>query len=346
MRIYQRARAWYIDYSFNGRRFRKKIGPSQQQAEIALREIGLKIAKGDTDDLEKLNYVLFDSLCKEYLFYSKANKAPQSYRRDQISIKNLLGVYTGKLITEVTAHELEMYKNRRRDVVKPATVNRELSCVKHMFVKAVDWDYLKENPLKSVKLFKEPPGRIRYLTEEEIKKLIDCCAYYIKPIVETALNTGMRKGEILNLKWSNVDTTNKVITITNSKNNESRGVPINDALLATLMKLENGTPKDSPVFRWENGMPIKSIKGGFNNAVNRAGISDFRFHDLRHTFASHLVMNGVDIRTVQQLLGHKTIAMTMRYSHISNEFMKAAVDKLRLTGYNDSVPKSGTKSGV
>lgn len=330
MRLYQRGSVWYIDYSFKGKRVRKRIGPSRERAEEILKRINRKIRKGNTEGLDRQTFLLFEKVCDEYLNYSAANKAKSSYRRDQISITNLLNVFRGRLITDITAYELEQYKNQRRRKVQPATVNRELACIKHMFTKALDWKLIKENTTKCVKLFKEPPGRIRYLSEEEMKRLLDCCRKYLKPIVMMALNTGMRKSEILALKWSDVDMINRMIKITNSKNNETRYVPINDNLFATLIKMSHCSAGEKKIFTWDNGKPIKYINNGFYNAMKRANITNFRFHDLRHTFASHLVMKGVDIRIIQQLLGHKTLAMTMRYSHVSNDAMKAAVDKLNL----------------
>jgi len=332
MGLYRRGSVWYVDYSFDGKRVRKRIGTSREQAAEVLKRINRKIVTGKTSGLDGQSFLLFEKLCDEYLLYSNANKAKSSHRRDTVSLKNILKTFRGRLITDITPRELERYKNERRKKVAPATVNRELSCLKHMFSKALDWKMMKENPMKSVKLFKEPPGRVRYLTEDEIKRLLSCCASYLKPIVIMALNTGMRKGEIFTLTWADVDMVNRMIRITNSKNNESRYVPINDTLFAALLKLGDNSKTDRPLFIWKNGKRIRRIYNGFRNAMERAEIRNCRFHDLRHTFASHLVMRGVDIRIVQQLLGHKTLAMTMRYSHISNEAMKAAVDKLNLAG--------------
>jgi integrase len=338
MRIYQRKAkgVWYLDYSFNGRRVRKKVGTSKKMAELALKEIELQIAKGEFLGVIELKKVVFDKLCREYLVYSKANKAKQSHRRDTTSINNLRKSFKGKLISEISAYDLEQYKNIRKDEVEPATVNREISCIKHMFTKAIHWDYLRKNPLRSVKKFREPPGRVRYLKENEIAKLLYCCAEHIKPVVITALNTGMRKGEILNLKWSDVDIVKRIITIRDSKNHESRHIPINDELYTVLLKLPQNSNCDGHVFLGKHGEPIRSIQNAWERTVKNAGITDFRFHDLRHTFASHLAMRGVDIRVLQELLGQKTIAMTVRYSHLSNKVLRKAVDKLNITDYNDS----------
>lgn len=339
MRVYQRKGVWYIDYSFNGRRVRKKVGTSKKMAEFALKEIELRIVKGEFLGITEPKEMLFDKLCDEYLKFSKSNKAPQSHRRDQVSIKNLLRNFGGKLIANIAAYDLERYKSFRRNEVTPASVNRELSCIKHMFNKAVQWNYLRENPFRNVLKFKEPAGRVRYLTEEEIDKLLNCCADYLKPIVVTALNTGMRKGEILRLKWEDIDLKNRVITIRTSKNNEARIIPMNDILHRELISI-GAEIGPQYVFTHTDGRPYHDIRGGFKATLKRAGIKDFRFHDLRHTFASHLAMKGVDIRTIQELLGQKTITMTMRYSHLSNKALKEAVDKLNSAKYN------GTKVGT
>ena len=329
MRVYQRKAkgVWYIDYSFNGKRVRKKVGTSKKMAELALKEIELQIAKGEFLGIVEDRRMMFDELSAEYLKFSKASKRPQVHRRDKIIINNLLKAFSGREIKNISVHDLEEYKMQRRKEVSASTVNRELTCIKHIFNKAVEWRYLGLNKLRVVKRFKEPPGRLRYLNENEIEALLKECAEHIKPIVIIALNTGMRKGEILDLSWSDVDMDNRVLTIKRTKNNESRTVPINETIYKMLGSLRDGS-NGQPVFANKDGNPYRDIKHGFARAVQRAGIEDFRFHDLRHTFASRLVMAGVDIRTVQQLIGHKDIRMTMRYSHLSDAHLKEAVKKL------------------
>ena len=147
----------------------------------------------------------------------------------------------------------------------------------------------------------------------------------------------MRKGEILNLKWVDVNLRTRVISILNSKNCEKREVPINEDLARTLLAVPKN-PKSPYVFCKENGMPYREVKVGFRAALRRAKIKNFRFHDLRHTFASHLVMRGVDLKTVQELLGHKDMRMTLRYSHLSADHKRAAVEKLssRMDTYMDT----------
>jgi integrase len=213
-----------------------------------------------------------------------------------------------------------------------------------MFNKAIHWGYLTQNPLHDVQDFKEPPGRVRYLTDVEVEILLNSCYGHIKSIVIVALNTGMRKGEILNLEWRDVDLRNRLIIIRNTKNNESRTIPINEILYETLTLLGH-TTDEQYVFANRNGNPFGDVRTSFRNALKRAGIEDFRFHDLRHTFASKLVMRGVNIRTVQTLLGHKDIAMTMKYSHLSDAHLKEAVKKLEV-GTNLAQEASTKRRGL
>lgn len=213
---------------------------------------------------------------------------------------------------------------QRINSVQKATVNREIACLKNMFTKAVQWGYASVNPVREVKLFKENNTIVRYLTSKEQQMLRACCREHLRPIVITALNTGMRKLEILNLKWANVDFDLKLISIIETKNNEIRYLPMNETLTEALESVKKYAY--SPyVFCDNNGNHYGDIKKGFSSALKRAGITNFRFHDLRHTFTSYLVMSGVDIRTVQELMGHKSIEMTIRYAHLSPGHKQSAV---------------------
>ncbi len=153
-----------------------------------------------------------------------------------------------------------------------------------IYQKGKNWyiDYcVKANPAKKVKLLKEPPGRLKYLKPEEAGALLKACASHIHPIVVIALTKGMRKSEILNLLWQEVDLGNRKITVANTKNNEKRAIPINQTLYKELSVLQTNSDSDY-VFLGKNGLPVGDIKKGFLGALKRAGIVDFRFHDLRH----------------------------------------------------------------
>jgi len=242
-------------------------------------------------------------------------------------MKYLLEAFGELKLSSIRANQLEQYKRLRREKVSVASVNRELALLKHMFHKAVDWEYLKTNPAQTVKLFKEPPGRLRYLLPEERDLLLKECSGILLVIVITALETGMRKGEMQNLKWKDVDFERRTITLTRTKNKEIRTLPISDTLLSVLQRLYLER-RGIWVFSKPDGKPYGNWRRSFETACKQAGIEDFLFHDLRHTFASYLVMSGVDIRTVQELMGHKDIKMTMRYSHLSKAHLLDAVNKV------------------
>jgi len=336
-RIFKRGKVWYLDFTYRGRRIRKAVGKDKKTAELALKDIEVRIAREEHLGIHENKRVLFEEFAEEYLEYSKANKAPGSFRRDITNVRNLLVDFRGKLLSEITTEQIEKYKVKRRKLVSPASVNRELSCLSHMFTLAIRWGIVSKNPMKGVKKFKEPPERLRFLTQDEINRLLTTCSPHLRPIIITALNTGMRKSEILKLRWEQVNLSQRTITLRKTKNNELRVIPINEFLYETLRKLPS-LGKSEWVFPNENDKPFGDIKTAFKAALRRAGIEDFRFHDLRHTFASHLVMNGAHLRTVQQLLGHKDIKMTMRYSHLSKDFVQEAVEnlgeKLRQFGTN------------
>ena len=325
MGIYKRGEIYYVDFYVDGKRVRRKIGKSKTLALKALESAKADVIRGKYQIPVKKNKVLFEEFAKIYLDHVKGYK--KSARSDGTSIRNMMPYFKGKKLEEIHPFAIETFKIKRRKEVKPASVNRELACLKHMYNMAIKWGYVKKNPVREVKLFKENNERLRYLSEEEEEALIEACVPHLRPIVIVALNTGMRKGEIFGLKWKSVDFRNHTIRIEKSKNNESRIVPMNELVYEVLRK-QRKLNNQEYVFVNKNGKPYTDIKRSFKSALEKAGISDFRFHDLRHTFASNLVMSGADIVTVKELMGHKSIKMTMRYSHLSQQHKREVVEKL------------------
>jgi integrase len=326
MGVFRKNTAWWIDYRADGRRIREKVGPSKALADKVLRKRQVEIAEGRFLNVRKVRRYLFAAAAERFLDYSEANK--KSFKRDRCIVhKHLLPAFGKRFLNEITSWDVERYKAARKTGPKPATVNRELACLKTIFNKAIHWDMTDKNPVRGVKLFRENNRRDRYLTTDEIPVLIRESAPHLRPLVITALNTGMRLGEILALTWKDVNFDRGQITIRDSKNGESRVIEMNSALSGTLRTLER-RPQYPQVFLGRSGRPVADFRGAFNRACKRAHITNFRFHDLRHTFASHLVMNGTDLATVKELLGHKTLQMTMRYAHLSQPHKKKAVEDL------------------
>lgn len=328
MGIYIKNGKYYIDYRVDGKRVRECVhSTNKRMAEKALSVRKAEIIQGRYHFKQDKGNVRLCDFAKEYLEYSEENKRKSSHIRDITLVKNLLSFFKDEKLSRITSFLIERYKMMRRETVEPATVNRELACLKNMFNLAIRWEKAETNPVRLIKFFKEPPGKMRVLSKEEEEKLLNASSEHLKPIIITALNTGMRLSEVLGLKWCNVDFNNRVITVENSKNNERRRIPMNLYLTNTLKDLKR---YGEHVFCNENGEPFGAIKTGFYAALRRSGISHCTFHSFRHSFATRLVMNGADLPTVKELLGHKTIAMTMRYAHPSPEHKRKAVESLSM----------------
>ncbi len=184
-----------------------------------------------------------------------------------------------------------------------------------------------KNPMKAVKFFRESEGRLRFLEKEEIGRVYNACPDYLRPIVALAICTGMRKEEILGLKWLDIDFRRKIVTILKTKSQKKREIPIGDGISRLLLKEKKH--QDSPyVFCQADGRRIGSFRKAFKTALKKAGIEDFTFHDLRHTFASHLVMSGVDLKTIQEIMGHGSFKTTLRYAHLAQDHKRRAMKVL------------------
>jgi len=337
MSVYKRGKNWYIDFTFQRERVREMIGPSRKIADAVIAKRKAEIAENKFLDVRKEpDPVRFYDFAKEYLQWSKANKKPSTYNRDLSLMRQLNREFETKAIQEITTWQIEKFKTRRKEEVKPASVNRELALIKHMFTKAVEWDRVKESPVKKVKLLKGEVKRMRFLVPDEIQRLLSNCADHLKPIVTVALHTGMRKGELLGLQWDQVDFKQGIITLLDTKNHERRDIPMNETVKAILKAMERRGPY---IFCNGDGEIFGTVRKSFETALRKSGIKDFRFHDLRHTFASNLVMEGVDIMTVKELMGHKTLNMTLRYAHLAPNHKTKAVNILdRIMSLNPPQP--------
>jgi integrase len=210
---------------------------------------------------------------------------------------------------------------------EPATVNRYKALISLAYRLGIENGKVEKNPAKLVKRRRENNARIRFLSEDEEKRLRAVMrkdyAEHL-PELDFALNTGVRCGEQYALMWDCVDLKNKVLTIRLSKNGEMRHLPINDVALAALVELR-GRHKGNAVFVRKSGEPILAPRFWFEPAIEEAKIDDFTWHCLRHTFASRLVMKDVNLTTVRELMGHKSIQMTLRYAHLAPKHLAAAV---------------------
>jgi integrase len=269
-----------------------------------------------------------DEFGKRYMEYAKGNK--RSWLRDQQMLKHLVTFFRGeRQLRDITAPDIEGYKLYRRGLVSGSTVNRELALLKRMLNLAIAWDlFLDLNPFRKVKFFREFNTGIRVLCPEEETEFLKCAAPYIQDIARFALGTGLRIGDIFSLRWSQVDLEANILNVFAAKPGKVTEIPINAEVRKVLGYWLLGKRNDFVFYNPESGKPFVDLKAGFALACQKAGISGVTWHTLRHTFASRLLDRGVDIVTVQQLLGHSTIIVTMRYTHTNLESKRAAVAKL------------------
>jgi site-specific recombinase XerD len=338
-RIYQvvgkKGARWYLDYQVEGRRVRKRVGNSKHLAQLALADIQVKLERKEAGFSVKDRGL--HNFIQEYLAYAKANKARNTLARDEITLKHFTDFMKVDKLSAVTAAKLEAYKAWRREAgVKPSTLNRELNTIKAMFNKAVAWNALANNPAKSVQKMREARKQVRYLSKEEVKALLAAAGDRLAPIIETFLHTGLRRAELTNLTWADVNFNRESLAVQakdgwHPKDYEVRHIPLTDRLTEVL----KARPKSDSayVFHTQSGGAHSHsgnlLSRDFSKLTRACGIKGASIHTLRHTFASHLVMGGADLYTVQKLLGHSSIKTTEIYAHLAPDYLRSAIKRLK-----------------
>src|SRR3989338_2734628 len=337
-----------MSYVVNGMRKRESCQTSNKRAaeeRYAARVTAIKEER--FFDIKKVEPTTFREFANRYVEeHSKINK--KSWEHDVFRLKDLLAEFGDKYLHEIKTEHIVKFKakqtqkiSRLNRVTKASTINRKLALLKAILNKAIEWDVLKDtNPAKKVTLFKENNTRDRFLAKEELESLYAKCTGEVLHIVKVAVHTGLRRGEILGLVWKDIDVSRKLIYVRcagkfaySTKSSKNRVVPMNDIVWKVFLSILKQPNFD---FIFDN-----THRNAFKEAVKRAKIMDFRFHDLRHTFASYLVMAGVPLNTVRELLGHSNINMALRYSHLAPGHKSDAVEKL-VTILSQSKKDSGS----
>jgi integrase len=326
-------RVYWVEWYQEGKRKRERIGPNKAAAEQREREILSARAEGRHIKKSPDVKTTFKDLAQWYLELAEV-KAKRSFDRDQLSLKRLQQSFGNLLLKDITPAKVEAYKQKRLSdasgrtpqyLTKPATVNRELACLKTIFTKAQRNGKAERNPIQGVKLLKENNERDMVLSSEEFTKLLAYCPDHLKAIVKVAYYTGMRQGEILGLTWDRVDLKTGFIHLSpeDTKTNDGRLVPLSLELVEMLKAFPKGPPT-APVFTY-GGRPITAVRRSFDSACKKAGIKDFTFHDLRHTFINNKRQEGHDYFRIMAATGHKTMSVFKRYNTVSREELKALV---------------------
>ena len=348
--IYRRGRIWWINYmGLDGKQHLESSGSAlKADAEYLLACRRKAVAEGTAPPVtsRRTMNTTFSELADRYLEFVAGQKAFATKKGFIAELKEEFGAVKLNALTlaAVEGWQARLLSqprpgraaNTTRGPLAVASVNRRLACLKHMLTKAHEWELIGKDTLdrlRRVKLPKEENRRSRFLSLEEIQDLIAAADDHLKPVLIFALNTGCRKGEILGLTWDRVDLKHGFIHLDKTKGGEPRNVPINEPLRTMLKGLVRRLDTSLVFYNPTTGGRWHELKRSFATACRRAKIHDFRFHDLRHTFASQLVMAGVDLTTVSRLLGHASLTMTLRYSHLAPDHLQGAVDVLaRLQG--------------
>jgi integrase len=324
---------WYADYVENGSRVREVVKDAQGRGEAILHlQQRVSEAFANARGLERSKaHVRFSEFADCYIRdYAKTNK--RSWENDLSCLRaNLIPEFGNLSLTEITAQLIEKYRAKRLDAkIAKSSVNREMALLKKMYSLAIDWGFAHLNPVKKIKFFSEKDNlKERILKKDEEARLLTTCVAHLQPVLIVALNTGMRLGEILGMKWCQVDLRRLQIRVERTKSGSIRHIPINEKLSSILGALKAKVGVGEFVFpNDKTGRPLTTVKRGFMTACRKAGIKDLRFHDLRHTFASRLVEGGADLITVKELLGHSSVKITERYTHPSQSLKRSAVESL------------------
>jgi integrase len=319
--LWQRGRSYYYDFWYHGKRYVGCLSQvSKPIAKAQYARIRLDVVEGK-DPLVRQPTYLFREFVLEFLEHYRATRRETS-TKSCISHTRIFNQYFGgKRLSDITVQDVQTFQaDQVRQGKAPATLNRYVVVLSQIFSLAIQWGRLTRNPVDAVVALRVRNARTRFLSDEEEDMLLKACGSAIKLVVITALHTGLRRTELATLTWRDVDLQRRIVRVRPeyAKSGVGREVPMDRTVHALLLELRPIPVKGAdPVFKSRLGEAFRRLSMLFGYVVKRAELSDLRFHDLRHTFASRLVMRGADLRTVQELMGHRDIRMTQRHAHLS-----------------------------
>ena len=348
-----RAKPWCIAYKGADGRLRKERtnAPTKELAKRLLAQRMVEVTKAEVAGVTvELRPLSFSEFLKEYRTFLHATRSAGSIRAQETHMKRVEPLFGHLQLKQISTGMIQRYLDKRMGEpkehrtlkgksseertasglgkLKPSTINRELMCMSAIFREGVKRGYLEKNPCKGIKQLAEQNQIVRYLSDDEETAILNACSDTMKPIVLCALHTGMRREEMLSLKWQEVDLEQRLIRVRFSKSKKSRYIPVNDQLLEVLKALPRWDDCEYVFANPDTRNRWFDIKVAWAYTIRRSKVKNFRFHDLRHTFASRLVQSGVQIQVVQELLGHATLEMTQRYAHLAPGDLRRAVDLL------------------
>ena len=332
---------WYVRFYVDGKEVRERCD-NKTQAKAIYGKRKAEIREGRYFPKAKIVKPTFKDLTGDYLDYAALHHKRKG--DDLPRVQTWLDAFGSTIAEDVKPSQVEQVMARLKDEgMEAATIARRLVVLKAIYNRAFREDRIEKNPIARVRPPKFDNRIVRYLTPEQEERLFQVLPPRLHPIVTVALHTGCRQGELLRLQWGDVDFGSGTFLVRESKSGESRRVMMNSQVQTVLIGLSGRDNPGGSVFVNVLGKPMDGggLRKEFIQAVQKAGLEPFRFHDLRHTFASRLAMNGANDRTLQTLLGHKSQTMILRYAHLGPTHLWNAVEGLTKKGFG-----TGTKTGT
>ncbi len=338
MGLYKRkdSQFYWMSFRIDGRRITESSKTrNKKQAEMIYAKKLTEINEGKWFDKVTIPNVTMEEVFDRYLKEVSPNLSPTTDARNGQMVKNLRAFLGNNFIKDVTASVVSRYKARILEKgYSKETILRELGLLRRIFNIAIEeWELCRENPVPKVlrTLGKVDSKRVRYLVPGELERLMVASPSWLKPIITIARHTGLRRSNIIELTWPQVDFARRIVTVPRTKNGLPIGIPLTELATKTLAELQKVRHLHSSfVFCDDKGVPHTPDRAttAFRRACQSAEIKNLRFHDLRHDFASNLVQAGVDIHVVKELLGHSDLRMTLRYCHLAPENLRSAIGVL------------------
>lgn len=331
--VFTRKGSFYISFTdAQGRRRQKKArgahtlqqARNKRESEISDVEYALKYG------IAPPTKETFGEIITRYLQHQKARLTPRAYERTRGIVEGHLKSAFGTMqLSKIRRADIQKYITARSVDVSAGSVVKELNVLKHLLGVALEWELVSVNVARGVKPPRVPAGRVRYLQASELGAVLAACPEWLQQIAGLLAFTGMRRSEVLGLRWLDVDRKGERIMLPQTKNGDGRIVWLNKLACQVLDSIpKNGASSTDLVFPPSETVSPENVSLAFLRACRKVGIADFRLHDLRHTAASWLRMSGADLQDVAELLGHRDLRMTKRYSHLSPAHLSAAVKRL------------------
>jgi integrase len=340
--VFQRNGWWWIDYyDADGKRHRKKAAPDYATARMIHRNTMTAIARGEVTGVREEGMRVREFIEKKYWPTVEPTLSKWERLRARVILdKQILPAFGDVKLSKLTREEVERWRAARLAAVAGGTVNKELVRLKHLLNRAVAWRYVRESAAKNVTKVREAPGRVRYLARDEREALIREANPALRLYIVAALQSGARRGELLDLRWKDVDMRACTLTFRHTKNGQSRSVAMTSTMRSLLEALPRSLNPDGKVLP-ETTAPGLTV--AFGRLARRIGVKGVRFHDLRHDAASTLTMAGVPQRAVMEILGHRDPRMTLRYQHLAPGHLTDAMRALdRPRDFDQTTAATGT----